>query len=279
MRALILFLLLPPIVIGCAEKPKDNMIKQNKHIQVIGHRGASGLAPENTLVSFKKALEFGVDYVELDVHLTKDDSVIVIHDATVDRTTNGKGKVRDLTLEQLKKLDAGSKFNKDFVGEKLPLLTEVLQAVNGKSKVMIEIKKGDDYYPGIEKKVLDIIKSNHGEKWCEMHTFHDKVLENWLVIDKTIPIYKLLVGQVGPLYYDDGFKWGSVVDKWKGKGVTGISPKENFASSSFIDKIHKAGMITYIWTVNDETAMKELIEKGADGIISNFPDKALRLTK
>lgn len=99
----------------------------------IAHRGASGYAPENTLAAFKKALEFDIDVIELDVHLTKDNHLVVIHDKTVNRTTDGKGKVADKTLAELQKLDAGN-------GEKIPTLQEVLDLVNRKALVSIEIK-------------------------------------------------------------------------------------------------------------------------------------------
>ena len=257
---------------GCSQEKAPTM-PAHRHVQVIAHRGASGYAPENTIASFKKAVTFHVDYVELDVHLTKDDSVLVIHDASVDRTTNGTGKVRDLTFAETQKLDAGTKFNASFAGEKLPSLDQVLDAVNGQCKIMIEIKKGEDFYPGIEQKVLDIIKKHNAQSWCEMHTFHNHVLQNWLAIDTTIKTYKLVAKKIGKLYYDDGVRWGNSILQLKNKNYVGLNPNQSMASQSYINEIHAAGLKTFVWTVNDESKIDELIKKGVDGIITNFPDK------
>ena len=107
----------------------------------IAHRGASGTAPENTLPAIDSALAAGVDYIEIDVHLSLDGKVIVIHDATVDRTTNGTGKVQKLTAEYIQSLDAGSWFGEPFIGVKVPTLEEVIRHIDGKVKLLIEIKK------------------------------------------------------------------------------------------------------------------------------------------
>ena len=119
----------------------------------IGHKGAAGYAPENTLASFQKALDLGVDMIELDVHKSKSGEIVVIHDDTVDKITNGKGKVGELTLKELKKLDvhfgSETKLTRPMSGaeqirkEKIPTLKEVLDLVNGKIKINIEIKARD----------------------------------------------------------------------------------------------------------------------------------------
>ena len=93
---------------------------------IIAHRGASGYAPENTLASMELAIKLGCDAIELDIHLTKDQQIVVCHDFTVDRTTNGRGEIENLTLEDIKKLDAGSWFSDEFKGEKIPTLEEVI---------------------------------------------------------------------------------------------------------------------------------------------------------
>lgn len=121
-------------------------------IMVIAHRGFSGQAPENTLASFQKAVELGSDMIELDVRFSKDGQVVVIHDDTIDRTTNGRGKVADYTLKELKQFDAGSWFAPQFSGERIPTLKEVLELVKGKVLVNIEIK---DESPG-QYKITDL---------------------------------------------------------------------------------------------------------------------------
>src|SRR5512136_1133404 len=120
----------------------------------VGHRGARGHAPENTLASFDLAVEMGVSAVETDLHLSKDGEVVLIHDHTVDRTTDGHGFVKDMTLRELKQLDAGSWYDARFAGEQIPTLSELLDWARGRVGVAIEIKNGPIYYAGIAEKVI-----------------------------------------------------------------------------------------------------------------------------
>ena len=118
---------------------------------VVGHRGAMGHCPENTLASFERGLELGADWIELDVHLSRDDALVVIHDETVDRTTNGHGAVRDHTLAELKALDAGGWFGPEYAGQRIPTLDEVLAWARQRDTIVdIEIKNAPVYYAGIE---------------------------------------------------------------------------------------------------------------------------------
>ena len=110
----------------------------------VAHRGASGNYPENTLIAFQKALEIGVDEIELDLHMTKDDHLIVMHDSTVDRTTNGTGAIAELTLTEIKALDAGSAFGEQFRGERVPTWEEALDLVQGKVRLNVHLKEGGE---------------------------------------------------------------------------------------------------------------------------------------
>src|SRR6056297_1649122 len=127
-------------------------------IYILGHRGASGMAPENTESAFKKALQSGADGVELDVHLTKDKELVVIHDERVDRTTDGTGYVKDLTLKEIKKLDAGSYFSPQFAGERILTLEEALELARSFKLINIEIKNMIIKYKDIERELLGTIK-------------------------------------------------------------------------------------------------------------------------
>jgi glycerophosphoryl diester phosphodiesterase len=118
---------------------------------IIAHRGASGSAPENTLAAIELAIANKADMIEIDIHQTKDGKLVVIHDDKLDRTTTGKGKINELTLEEIKKHDAGSWFNTSFSNEKVPELKEVLELINGKCKLLIEIKGKPSDYSGLEK--------------------------------------------------------------------------------------------------------------------------------
>lgn len=245
---------------------------------IIAHRGASGSAPENTLLSIDKALEIGVDYIEIDVHLSKDGSVMVIHDHSIDRTTNGHGEIADMTREEIQQYDAGSWwYEKNGLPPQvthIPTLQEVLEHINGKCKLMIELKKGRDYYPGLEKAVLDIVKQYNALSWCEYHSFNDPIIENLLALDSSLTIYKLIVGKLPllPIYYDgESVKFGSLSKRWKGK-LAGVSPNVKFASKLFISTMHKNGLRCYVWTVNDDKKKMQLAKRNVDAVITNYPE-------
>ncbi len=121
---------------------------------VVAHRGASGIAPENTLPAIDKALLAGADFIEIDVQLTRDRQVVLMHDETVDRTTNGKGKIGEMTADQVAGLDAGSWFGAEFTGTKVPLLEEVVAHIGGRTGLLIEIKKKKGFNEGIEEEVI-----------------------------------------------------------------------------------------------------------------------------
>src|SRR5918998_577244 len=126
--------------------------------RVFGHRGAMGYAPENTFASFALAVEQGVDAIELDVHLTADDEVVVIHDHHLERTTSGRGLVREHTLAEIRALDAGSRFDARFAGERVPTLAEVLDWARDRCVLDVEIKGGPAPYPDIAAHVVDLIR-------------------------------------------------------------------------------------------------------------------------
>ncbi len=238
----------------------------------IAHRGASGNAPENTLASFNKAIEMGADVVELDVHLSSDNQLIVIHDNTLDRTTTLKGNVKDHTLKEIKNADAGSWFAPEFKNERVPTLDEVLFTINGKAKLLIEIKDGSEVYPGIEKLTVEAVKRNGAESWCELQSFSQIAVEKMLEEKSSMPVYKLVVGNVPllPLHQDGKMKSGSA---YQYKNVTGINPNYRFARKRILKKLHERGQQMYVWTVNDEKLMKKLLNWGVDGIITNYPEK------
>ena len=142
------------LLVGYEARP-FNHVEMNGMISV-AHRGASNFAPENTQSAFRKALELGADFLECDVHLSKDGELIIMHDDKVDRTTNGSGYVKNFTLAELKELDAGGKFHASFAGEKIITLNELLDEFYGEVGLLIEIKK-PSMYPGIEEKVVALL--------------------------------------------------------------------------------------------------------------------------
>jgi glycerophosphoryl diester phosphodiesterase len=252
-------------------------IKNKYPVKVIAHRGASAQAPENTLASFQEAIALGANYVELDVHLSKDGEVVVIHDATLNRTTNGAGSVNEKTFFELQQLSA-SKINAEtYPDEKIPLLNEALKLTQGKAILLIEIKADTDSkpYQGIEKKVFEIIKANKAEEWCEIQSFYDFSVNSWLQLKTDIPVHKLMVGRLQPLYIDYKIRFGSILKKHV--STDGINPYKAFAKKKFIKKIHRQNHIAYVWTVNDAKDMKKILKRSPDGIITNYPDRLLKL--
>jgi len=143
-----LLLMLSPVLYSGENNLKDTSLEKTT---ITGHRGAAGLAPENTLSSVKKALELKVDRIEVDVRQTKDKVVVCMHDKTIGRTTSGDGDVSEFTFSELKKYDAGIGFSEKFRKEKVPNLDDVFELIDGKASLVIEIKDGDELYPGIEK--------------------------------------------------------------------------------------------------------------------------------
>ncbi|PCJ89096.1 MAG: glycerophosphodiester phosphodiesterase [Flavobacteriales bacterium] len=252
------------------------MSSQFENLTVIAHRGASGSAPENTLASIKKAMETGANMIEIDVHLSKDDTVVLMHDSKVDRTTNGTGKVQELTLEELKKLDAGSWFNEKFSSEKIPTLEEVLKAINGKCKLLIEVKGKSKTYQGIEKQIVDLINKYNAKNWCIVQSFHTPYIENTYRLDSAIEVHKLIISplRLFPfIYMDDGLRFGSIKKFTYAKS---INPNHKAVSKKFIKKIHSQNQTVFCWTVNEKETAKKLIALGVDGIITNYPEKFLK---
>ncbi|WP_082780295.1 glycerophosphodiester phosphodiesterase family protein [Rufibacter sp. DG15C] len=263
-------------VVSCTPSDPNAKVKlmnnKGRKVSVIAHRGASHQAPENTLAAIKKAIETEADFIEIDVHLSKDGEVVVIHDATVDRTTNGTGQIANLTLEELKKLDAGRKLDSAFAGERIPTLAQVLKVVRGKKKLLIELKKGEkDYYEGLEQKTLDLLREHKATDWCVLQSFYDPILERIWQSDFMIPTHKLMMGKVPflPIFFDHEFKFGSLDRYHK---AAAINIHRHFASKSFISSLHNQGFKTFVWTEDDPENIKQLFKNGADGVITNRPE-------
>lgn len=243
---------------------------------VIAHRGASGYAPENTLAAVQKALDMNADLIEVDIHLSKDGELIVIHDATLERTTNGAGEVVKKNVSDLKTLDAGSWFGDEFKGEPIPTLKEVMELINGQSVILIEIKKGKaGNYQGIEQKTVDLIRELKAESWSIVQSFESEAVKNTYDIAPDIEVHKLIVRDFPfiPLYHDGTFRTGSVYSFDYAKA---INPYYRLITQRFINQTHKRGMKVFTYTVNEEADIQRMIEMGVDGIITNYPDRVTK---
>ncbi len=235
-------------------------------VSVIGHRGAMGYAPENTMISFAKGLELGADIVEFDVHLSKDNQVIVMHDHTVNRTTDGTGLIKDMTLAELKLLDAGAWFAPEFAGERIPTLDEVLNWAKGKTKVAIEIKNGPVYYKGIEERVLDALRTYDVVESAMVISFDHHSVRKIKELEPRLTTGILYVAR--PV--DD-------VSLAAAANADVIMPNWAYVTQNVIDNAHRAKLVVLTWLLNDTADMELMIALGVDGIGTNYPDRLRQL--
>lgn len=227
--------------------------------QITAHRGASREAPENTLEAFEAALDSGADYIELDVQLTKDEQLVVFHDETIDRTTNGKGKLCDITYAELQKYSAGSWFgtNKEFAGAKVPLLSEVLDLVGDEIMLNIEIKNHGDIVKTVEKTV-ELIHEYDITESCYVTSFSYKALKNVKKLDPDIK-----TGLIANVAAASGYSRLKYVDV--------LSLNQIFVNATVVSAAHQNGKRVFVWTVDQTPDMKKMISLGVDNIITNRP--------
>lgn len=238
---------------------------------VCGHRGASGHAPENTLVAFREALEAGADWIEFDVQLSADGEIIVLHDDTLQRTTDLQQARRpvEFSLAELKKLDAGSWFGPGFAGERIPTLDEVLEEFRGQLGLNIEIKSqmGFEADNGIEQKVAQaLVRHNLFDiEQVIVSSFDPTRLAALHALDERVPI--------GALYYPTkndprNFDPFQLIVK---TGARAFHPHFKLIDEALMQRARKEGVLVNTWTVNDLPDMYRMIELGLNMIITNYP--------
>lgn len=239
----------------------------SKHTLNIAHRGASGYAPENTMAAFDKALEMKADYIEIDVQLSKDGEVVLMHDAMVDRTTDGSGRIDAFTLEELRQLDAGNWFGPQFAGEQIPTLEEVLDAYRGKIGILIEIKNASQH-PGIEEKIAGALeernmdKPNNGKIIVQSFDHGSIARFNALLPNVDTGV---LVGYDAEGISDAQLAQFSTYADY-------VNPNHQMVDAGLVSRIHDYGMQIAPYTINDQSRINELMDYGVDGIISDYPD-------
>ncbi|MDW8029212.1 MAG: glycerophosphodiester phosphodiesterase family protein [Armatimonadota bacterium] len=233
---------------------------------LIAHRGFSGRYPENTLRSFSEALKLPVDAIELDVRRTKDGVLVVIHDETVDRTTNGKGKVRDLTWSEIQKLDAGSWKGKEFAGERIPKLEEALELVDGQKVVFLEIKE-----PDTTGQVVETLRRLNALSWVKIGSFHSQAIATAKKLEPEIP--SSLIGSAKVGANDETFN--AFVKEALRNGANSITVNYAGLTSERIRYCHQRFIFVGTWTVNNPEIAKRMIKMGVDAIASDFPDIVL----
>lgn len=230
---------------------------------IYGHRGASAYAPMNTIPAFELAAEQGADGIELDVHFSKDNELIILHDFTVDETTDGEGVVVDKTLAELKELDAGGWFDDRFIGTKIPTLDEVFEAVGQKLIINVEIKSLSQESDSVEQAVADCIRKHNLSSRVIVSSFNPYVVKRFRPIAPEMPLAQLLYPS--PL---------------ADQALAMLQPSDYDAIHYFHEMItddeiafaKEHNLIINTWTVNDPEQAQKLVNQGVRGIITDKPD-------
>ncbi|WP_414835190.1 glycerophosphodiester phosphodiesterase [Bacillus altitudinis] len=229
---------------------------------IIAHRGSSSAAPENTIAAFDVAVEQGADYIELDVQMTMDQHVVVIHDDTVDRTTNGNGLVKSYTLDQLKKLNAGSWFDQQYTNERIPTLQEILERYSQRIGILIEIKHPKRQI-GIEKAVARIINRFAYSRHIIIQSFDVHALQR---IKAFAPSLRTAL-----IIKPDAFKLTKRKLTTYSSFANCLNMKKTMINKWWIDRIHSFGMEVFIWTVKDQKTADRIKKYPIDGVVTDNP--------
>lgn len=219
------------------------------------HRGASAMAPENTLAAFAAAVECGADGLELDIHLSRDGVPVVIHDETLERTSDGHGLVRDKSWPQLQRLDAGSWYAEEFAGETIPALENILQIFGGLVRLNLEIKEFD---AGLA--VLDLLK-RFPDADCVVSSFDYRLLERLRCADRRLPI---------ALLFASG-NWRDAVRLARALRAVAFHPEAAQVGRLMITACRQAQLPVYVWTVDSPPDARSLFRSGVSGVFTNDP--------
>ena len=229
------------------------------------HRGASGHAPQNTLAAFLLAAEMGADGIELDVHLAGDGEVVVVHDATVDATTDGQGRVGAMTVSELQALDAGGWFGERFAGEHIPTLQEVFDAVGHRLLVNVEIKAELGHHPpALEAEVVRLIEDNQMTERVIVSSFSPQSLRRVRKLNPNIPL-GLLYGKPEPAFLPLLLRWLLVP-------YDALHPGFGMVHAGYLAQARRWNKRVNVWTVDDADDMRRMRDLGVNSIITNYPD-------
>lgn len=228
---------------------------------VIAHRGASGHTPENTMAAFQRAVELGASFIETDLQVTRDGCFVAIHDDTVDRTTNGSGEVQEFTLDELRGVDAGLWFDRDFMGERIPTLAQILEFSIANDVVFyLELK-----YPamtGMDHALVAALQKAQNVARSIVISFDPGTLAPLRRIDPSI-----MVGLLVEENHPDGIQAAREL------GACQLCPKFSCVTPALVEQAHRADLKVVTWTVNTVDTMRAMIAAGVDGIITDFPDR------
>lgn len=232
---------------------------------VIAHRGASGTAPENTMAAFRRAVELGASFIETDLHLTRDARLVAIHDATVDRTTNGHGLVKEHTLAELRKLDAGSWFDPKFAGEHIPTLEEIIAFAREADVVFyLEVKSEDNW--GVEHSLVGALRQAQEVARAAILSFDLSALANVRRREPTL---------ISGFLFDKPSE--NPVDDAARVGVRQIAPHHKLLNKELVDSAHRAYIQVVTWTVNEPEEIRAALATGVNGLMTDYPDRLAKI--
>ena len=236
---------------------------------IFAHRGASAHAPENTIAAFELALAQQADAIELDVKLSSDGRVVVLHDATVNRTTNGTGRIQNYSLQDLKKLDAGKSFSEQYSGEKIPTLDEVFEAVGKRTFINVELTNYKTPRDHLVETVCMVVKKHNIQKRILFSSFFASNLSKARSYLPDVPGGLLaLRGFLGSWARSFGFVFGK---------YAALHPYLSDMSQQQVARVHRLNRRIHVWTVNQEEEMRRLFAWGVDGIFTDDPQLAVRV--
>lgn len=236
-------------------------------LTITGHRGGAELGLENSLECVAQGMAAGATSIEVDVHITADGEIVVCHDPTVDRTTNGSGEINNMTLEQIKALRLIDQ-NGNITQQQVPTLEQVLELIDGKVELLLEIKRKGGNNQGIEEAVLKILKQHNALPYTVIQSFDDSVLESLHALDSDLKLEKLLFGKfIGiPVIFDGTFSYFSTE---KYNYIRSFNFYHKALSAGLSEYLHKSGYRTRIWTLDDP---KKVPQIALEGVITDRPD-------
>jgi glycerophosphoryl diester phosphodiesterase len=272
-----MILLLSATLSGCqTQQEEEATMESQDRIQIVGHRGAKGIAPENTLASFQAALDAGVDMIELDVHLSQDGELVVLHDPRLERTTDGSGLVGEFTLAELKQLDAAAQFEGDAATgvQRIPTLQEVYDLVGGQVEINVEIKTAEDgsRYPGIEDKVLELVRRNGAEAYTVVSSFDFPTVQEVQAQEPELACYAIVSTEYFREMGLKGKRAEDVVADLVDHGFGQVAVDKQYLSRDLMALLDEAGFVVGVWVLNDVDEMGKFASMGVDRITTDRPD-------
>ena len=230
---------------------------------VVGHRGALGHAPENTMASFEKGLDWGADLLELDIHMSRDGELVVMHDGDVSRTTDGHGHIIDMTLAEIKRLDAGRWFDTRFRGQRVPTLVEVLAWARGRIPLIIEIKGDTQPATGIEEKLVETLRAHQMLDEVMVTSFHHPSVRR---VKELEPALVTGIHYTGRLVDTVGAARAALADS--------VRPRWSYWTADLVEEVHAANLTANTWYPNyDDERIEHLVRLGLDSICTDYPDR------